>query len=180
MDSLILKAAHLAREAHHGQLRKYRPRPYIEHPARVAASAMLIENVTADEVAAAWLHDVIEDCGYTAERLLAEGMTETTVQLVLELTNPSKQHPNLPRAERMQMDREHLRHISFEGRRLKMLDRIDNLRDVAEAPGDFRSLYAAETVLLADELQDVDADLLEDLLQAIEALGFTREHCHHH
>ena len=180
MDSLILKAAHIAREAHHGQLRKYRPRPYIEHPARVAASAMLIDDITPDEIAAAWLHDVIEDCGYTAERLLAEGMTEKTMQLVVELTNPSKQHPELSRSERMQLDREHMRNISFAARRLKMLDRIDNLRDVAEAPGDFRSLYAAETVLLTDELQDVDPRLLEDLFQAIEALGFTREHCHHH
>jgi guanosine-3',5'-bis(diphosphate) 3'-pyrophosphohydrolase len=180
VDSLILAAAHIAREAHRGQLRKYRPRPYIEHPARVAASAMLIEGITPDEVAAAWLHDVIEDCGYTPQRLRNEGITERAVQLVVELTIPSKQHPELSRAQRMQMDREHLRQISFEARRLKMLDRIDNLRDVAEAPGDFRSLYAAETVLLADELQDVDPVLLEDLLQAIEALGFTREHCHHH
>jgi (p)ppGpp synthase/HD superfamily hydrolase len=180
VDSLILKAAHIAREAHHGQFRQYRPRPYIEHPARVAASAMLIENVTPDEVAAAWLHDVIEDCGYTPERLLAEGMTARTVELVVELTNPSKLHPELPRSERKRLDREHLREISFEGRRLKMLDRIDNLRDMTEAPGDFRSLYAAETVLLADELHDVDPLLLEDLFQAIEALGFTRAHCHYH
>ncbi|MCH8149440.1 MAG: HD domain-containing protein [Planctomycetes bacterium] len=95
MDDLILKAAQLAKRAHAGQLRKYNRRPYIVHPARVAARTMLLDGVTPDEVAAAWLHDVIEDCNYTAEDLLAEGFSQFAVSLVVELTNPSKQRQDL-------------------------------------------------------------------------------------
>jgi guanosine-3',5'-bis(diphosphate) 3'-pyrophosphohydrolase len=178
MDELILRAARIAKAAHAGQLRKYRPRPYIEHPARVAASAMLIDGITAEEVAAAWLHDVIEDCGYIPERLAAEGVPQATIDLVLELTNPSKQHPNLPRAERKRLDREHLAHVSPAARRLKALDRIDNLRELQHAPRDFCSLYADESLQLAAALADVPPALIEDLYSAIEALGFTRQHRH--
>jgi (p)ppGpp synthase/HD superfamily hydrolase len=178
MDELILRAAAIAKAAHEGQWRKYHGRPYIEHPARVAASAMLIDDITAEEVAAAWLHDTIEDCGYTPDRLAAEGMPAATIALVLELTNPSKQYPHLLRAQRKELDREHLGHVSPAARRLKVLDRIDNLRDMRAAPPDFCSLYADETLQLAALLPDVPAHLVEDLYVAIEALGFPRDHRH--
>ena len=37
--NVILRAARFARDAHGDQRRKYNDRPYIEHPARVAARA---------------------------------------------------------------------------------------------------------------------------------------------
>jgi (p)ppGpp synthase/HD superfamily hydrolase len=176
MDSLILKSARLANRLHAGQMRKYRPRPYIEHPARVAGRLMLCEDATAEEVAAAWLHDVLEDCAVTADNLLAEGMPPATVKLVEELTNPSKKHPHLRRAERKEMDREHVLHVSREAKRIKLIDRADNLRDIAGCSDDFQSLYVAESVLLADILGGVDDALLEGLYRAIEELGFSRDH----
>ena len=48
--------------AHNGQFRKDKKTPYITHPARVAN---LFENQYSyryQYVAAAWLHDVMEDC----------------------------------------------------------------------------------------------------------------------
>ncbi len=176
MDELILKAAQLAKRAHAGQVRKYHEREYIEHPARVAARAMLLDDVTSAEIAAAWLHDVVEDCGYTADDLRRAGMPQETVTLVLELTNPSKQYSQLPRAERKRIDRDHLRTVSREAKRIKLIDRIDNLRDVQQADNAFKSLYAAESLALAECLTDVDDQLLEQLFQAIEELGFSREY----
>jgi (p)ppGpp synthase/HD superfamily hydrolase len=178
LDDLILRAARLAREAHTGQLRKYHRRPYIEHPARVASRVMLLEDATAELVAAAWLHDVVEDCGYTISHLAKAGMPHATIHYVLELTNPSTQHPGLPRHERKRLDREHLKSISLLARKVKLIDRIDNLRDVAAADHDFRSLYAAESLLLAEALHGVDAALVEELYRAIEELGFSRTHQH--
>ena len=176
MDDLILKAAQFAKRAHAGQLRKYNRRPYIVHPARVAARTMLLDDVTPDEVAAAWLHDVIEDCNYTAEDLLAEGFSQFAVSLVVELTNPSKQRQDLSRAGRKQLDHDHVLHVSREAKRIKLLDRIDNLLDLTGADDSFRSLYVAESVQLAECLRDVDDELLEELFNTIGSLGFARDH----
>lgn len=176
MDDLIIRAARLAKEAHEGQLRKYRPRPFILHPARVAARTTLLRDVTAEEVAAAWLHDVVEDTSWTERDLLEKGIPARTVEIVLELTNPSKQHPDLPRARRKQMDFGHLRNVSVEAKRIKLIDRTDNLRDVQDASRGFQSLYVAESVLLAKCLSGASAELEEELFSAIEELGFTRHH----
>lgn len=55
--------------------------PYIEHPRRVAARLS-----DPKHVAAAWLHDVIEDCGITARDLRAASITEEVIQAVVLLT----------------------------------------------------------------------------------------------
>ena len=57
----ILRAAQFARQAHEGQRRKCNDRPYIEHPARVAARVTILPGATEAMVVAAWLHDVVED-----------------------------------------------------------------------------------------------------------------------
>jgi (p)ppGpp synthase/HD superfamily hydrolase len=176
MDNLILRAARLANRLHAGQVRKYRPRPFIEHPGRVASRLMLFKDAAAEEVAAAWLHDVLEDTPATADNLQAEGMPPVSVRLVEELTNPSKRHPQLRRAVRKEMDRGHVLHMSREAKRIKLIDRADNLREMQGCDESFKSLYAAESVLLAKLLEGVDAGLLEDLYRAIEELGFSRGH----
>ena len=61
-EGLVAAAFHFAREKHAGQVRKYTFEPYITHP--VAVSKM-VASVTdyAPAIAAALLHDVMEDCG---------------------------------------------------------------------------------------------------------------------
>lgn len=54
---------------------------YIEHPRRVAARL-----TDPTHVAAAWLHDVIEDCGVTADDLIAAGISQEVVDAVVLLT----------------------------------------------------------------------------------------------
>lgn len=71
----VNKAYLIAQEAHEGQKRRNGD-PYFTHPVRVAES--MIEEFMSEtdwmHVAAGYLHDVIEDCGYTKERLIEEGM----------------------------------------------------------------------------------------------------------
>ena len=176
MDELILKAARLAKRAHRDQRRKYHALPYVTHPARVAARTCLLDDASAVEVAAAWLHDVVEDTDLTDEQLRLESFPAECVEIVLELTNNSKKFPGLPRAERKQMDRQRLAKASRAAKRIKLIDRADNLRDLALADDQFKSLYAAESVLLARELAGTDVELEEELFAAIEALGFERDH----
>lgn len=176
MDDLILHAARTAKEAHEGQFRKYHKLPYILHPGRVASRVTLIDDVTPDEIAAAWLHDVIEDCGYSPGMLLEKGFSETTVQLVVELTNPSKEQPHLPRAHRTAIDRQHIANVSEKAKRIKLADRVDNLRDMDLAKESFKSLYVAESILLCEQLKNVDEELLLEFQFAVEYLGFDLSH----
>ena len=62
------EAAHLAVDAHAGSVRKGDGSPYVFHPFEVAA---IVAGVSRDEevIAAALLHDVVEDTSFSAEEL---------------------------------------------------------------------------------------------------------------
>lgn len=148
--SLILRAAALAVRAHEGQKRKYNGRPYVTHPARVAGRVGLLPEATEEMVAAAYLHDVLEDTLVTKHEI----ELETNVQVgyyVDWMTNKSK-GLNLPRAERKAMDRKRLREAPFEIKQIKLIDRIDNLSEMTRAKDDFKKLYAEESILLAEAI----------------------------
>lgn len=69
---VVERALRLAAAAHHGQTRKSTDTPYFSHPAAVAL--ILAGQGFADEavLAAALLHDVVEDTAVTAAQLRAE------------------------------------------------------------------------------------------------------------
>jgi len=151
--SLILMAAAYARTKHAKQMRKWSDQPYITHPARVAGIISCHAFATEARVAAGWLHDVIEDTETTSIDLWDADFPKTTVSLVVELTNPSKERPDLNRADRKKMDREHLQSVSLWAKLIKSFDRLDNLRDMAGAEDGFKRLYVEESFALADALE---------------------------
>ncbi|MFJ2618035.1 HD domain-containing protein [Glutamicibacter sp. NPDC087344] len=73
-------ARRIATEAHRGQVDKL-GEAYIGHPARVAGHA---RRFGGDEnaAAAAWLHDVIEDCDITGDELAARGIPHQVLSAV--------------------------------------------------------------------------------------------------
>lgn len=83
--------------------------------------------------------------------------------LVVELTNPSKKRPDLRRADRKQMDREHLAHVSWLAKVIKLIDRRSNLMEMADQPAepDFKRLYARESEALLPYLTSPDTQGLE-------------------
>ena len=68
---MIRRAAEFAAKAHEGALRKGSRIPYISHPMEVAMIVALITD-DKDLIAAAYLHDVIEDAGVTYQELERE------------------------------------------------------------------------------------------------------------
>ncbi len=62
----IASAEEWATELHEGQFRKYTSEPYIVHP-RAVARLVADHGGSPDMVAAAWLHDVVEDCNVTID-----------------------------------------------------------------------------------------------------------------
>ena len=96
MNPQVAAAKAIATIAHKGQTDKLGA-DYIGHPARVAK--MLVDkNAEPAAIAAAWLHDVIEDCadifhgeprfGITAEDLHNAGIDKEVVDAVKLLTRP--------------------------------------------------------------------------------------------
>jgi len=168
MDSLIARAEALARRAHAGQTRKFSGDPYIGHPGRVAAR--LAKRFPEDTalIAAGWCHDVVEDCPQIAAEELRAAIGDAGFAIVSEVTNPSKNHPELSRAERKAMDRAHIAHLSHAARCLKLADRADNLKDASTSPDrEWVATYVGESRLLAEVLKGTDAELEGELAAAI-------------
>lgn len=82
---LVLAARRVAVRAHQGQTDKGGA-PYIGHPARVAR---LVSMATTSQsaIAAAWLHDVVEDTDVTLDALSAAGFPAEVVDAVEALTH---------------------------------------------------------------------------------------------
>lgn len=78
----------LAERLHAGQVDKAGA-PYITHLARVAGILKRRwPDATADEIAAAWLHDSLEDAEATEASLLAAGVSPETIRIVRAVTRP--------------------------------------------------------------------------------------------
>lgn len=76
----------IAEEAHKGQKRYFSNEDYITHPRRVAAQVALRYD-DPDVLAAALLHDVMEDTTMTSGDLLARGVRQSTINILLPLTH---------------------------------------------------------------------------------------------
>jgi len=163
--SLIINAAHFAAAAHGEQRRKYSETPYIWHPARVAGRVALLPNATEEMIAAAYLHDVLEDTPTTVFKL-EELFGSKVTKMVIDLTNVSKGSTK-PRAERKKMDFEYLSSTPPEIKQIKLLDRIDNLREMQGAPDKFGRLYCQESRDLSAAIGLVDTQLNGELLVEI-------------
>ena len=62
MSEFVHKAYQFAKKSHEGQKRKYSGEPYINHPVEVMQIVSTVPH-TEEMLAAALLHDVVEDCG---------------------------------------------------------------------------------------------------------------------
>jgi len=170
IDPLIRKAGHFARHAHRGQQRKYRGSPYSHHPFRVARAVAGHEIGSRITVAAALLHDTIEDTGVREGDLRRE-FGDEIADLVVELTKPDYPE-SVSRAQRFELELKRLATISRRAKIIKLLDRMDNVRDSAQIQDRFTEIYLAESKALARELHDADPKVgtkLKKLIEACEA-----------
>lgn len=169
--SVILRAAAYAARAHLGQTRKDGTTPYIIHPARVAGRVAIHPIATEEMVAAAFLHDVVEDTKVTHADLAADFVIPIA-DLVKELTNKYTA-PGMSRHDRKKLERVRLGKISLTAKIIKLLDRIDNLKDLAY--GDkFGELYASESLQLGQVIGHADSALYEELKEAAQRLQESR------
>ena len=159
--TLILRAAEFAALKHRNQRRKDADAlPYINHP--LALARLLAEDggvTDAVTLCAALLHDTIEDTATTHAELQAAFGAQIAA-VVGEVTDDK----TLPKAERKYLQIEHAAHISDRAKRVKLADKICNLRDMAVAPPkDWplaqRREYFDWAKSVIDRLRGIDAPL---------------------
>lgn len=152
-DSLISRALDYGTRAHQriDHQRKYTNQPYEVH---LKAVAILLREVTDDAgvIAAAWLHDTVEDTAATIEDIRLE-FGDRVAQLVGELTDVSKPSDG-NRAVRKAIDRAHLATASPEAKTVKLADLIDNCRDICTHDKGFCRVYLGEMAALLGVLGD--------------------------
>jgi (p)ppGpp synthase/HD superfamily hydrolase len=147
-----------ATAAHHAinQRRKYTYEPYINHPAEVAH---LVSMVTEDPeiIAAAWLHDVVEDTGVTSKVILHMFGARVT-HLVKALTDVADDSIS-PRAARAAVNLAHLAKACPDAQTIKLADIISNSRSLVELNPDFARVWIPEAVAKLEVLPLGDANL---------------------
>jgi (p)ppGpp synthase/HD superfamily hydrolase len=137
-DTLVRRAYAFAEAAHRGQRRKDGC-AFIAHPVRVAR---LLAGRGYDEevLAAALLHDVVEDTSVSLEEV-RKRFGARVAELVASVT----ENHELPASERKRAYRDRLRRASHAARAICAADKVCNLADLREvACGDEQALARFE------------------------------------
>jgi GTP diphosphokinase / guanosine-3',5'-bis(diphosphate) 3'-diphosphatase len=162
--SIVLAASAFAAHKHRDQRRKGKDAsPYINHPIAVANILANEAGITdATTLAAALLHDTIEDTDTTVEELEVEFGLEIAA-VVLEVTDDK----NLPKQVRKRLQIEHAATLSRNAKLVKLADKICNLRDMSRSPPvdwpmERRAEYFAWAKNVVDQIRGV-SPVLESL-----------------
>lgn len=166
MSDLIKKAKEFATSEHQriGHVRKYTKKPYQTH---LKAVAKLVSTVTDDEevIAAAWLHDTVEDTPATLgdiERLFGRSVAD----LVEELTDISKPSDG-NRVARKEIDRQHLATASSRAKTIKLADLIHNCEDIVNNDKKFAITFMSEMYALLNVLVGGNSTLFQQAEQLL-------------
>ena len=129
---LVERAMRVAARCHRQQTRKASDLPYLTHPASVAMLLTKAGIIDDEILAAALLHDVVEDTDCSMETL-AEDFPPKVIELVAALTERKRDDSG---QKRSWQDRktEHLEHVaaaSWEARAITLADKLHNLGTMA-------------------------------------------------
>lgn len=154
-QSLCERALAFATKAHASidQRRKYTGEPYINHPVAVAGIVFNAGGTPA-MVAAAYLHDVVEDTPVTIEEIEAEFGAEVAT-LVGWLTDVSKPEDG-NRVVRKAIDRHHSAAAPPEAQTIKLADLIDNTASITRHDPHFSVRYMREKRALLEVMTNGD------------------------
>jgi (p)ppGpp synthase/HD superfamily hydrolase len=151
---LIQEALMLAIKAHDGQRRKYTGEPYSMHPIGVSKIVETVEH-TPEMIAAALLHDVVEDTEVTF-REIKDIFGSTVAEYVHYCTNVSEKDDG-NRKFRKKMDADHFALGPAESQTIKVADIIHNSQTII--PHDqkfFHKAYKYEKQYMMDVLTKAD------------------------
>jgi (p)ppGpp synthase/HD superfamily hydrolase len=157
--SMIDEAIVFAAQAHGAieHRRKGSDLPYIAHPIEVMAIVSTVPDHTEAMLAAAVLHDVVEDTDIGLEEIKDRFGIEV-MTLVAWLTDVSTKEDGNREARRA-VDREHSGQAPAEAQTVKLADLISNTKNIVEHDPGFARIYLREKRLLLDVLDKGDRRL---------------------
>ena len=136
MTDLIERAELFARVCHSGQCRKGAAKePYTIHLEEVS-SFVKAWGGSDEAIAAAWLHDTVEDCPPTNHTDLVAEFGDRVADIVAELTDDK----SLPKPERKELQIENAAKKTPEAAVVKLADKTSNVGAIAESPPESWSL----------------------------------------
>jgi guanosine-3',5'-bis(diphosphate) 3'-pyrophosphohydrolase len=176
MEETLKKIIEFADQAHAEQMRKYTPERYIVHPVRVME---MCREYTDDLplLAAAILHDVLEDTPVTAkdlhvflETLMTTEEADRTVKLVKELTDEfvKSAYPHLNRRKRKAMETERLIKTSPDSQTIKYADIYDNCKEIVTHDPHFAKVFLSECKNILKHLDKGNPLLWEQAKEMVE------------
>lgn len=159
-DGIEIQALAFARKSHGNQKRKYKDELFIEHLIRVAERVKNVPH-TPEMVAAAYLHDVVEDTTVTPTQV-ARTFGKKVGSLVKELTDEytKGKYPHLNRRWRKKKEVERIAQISWDAKTIKLADIIDNLPSISQNDPKFARIYIPEMEALIEVLAEGNPELL--------------------
>ena len=159
-EKILQEIIQFADQAHGKQLRRYTSERYIVHPVRVMETCRQYTN-DISVLAAAILHDVLEDTPVTREEMkifLLDQMTADeatqTIVLVEALTDEytKENYPQWNRRKRKEMEAERLEKASAAAQTIKYADIIDNAPEITREDPDFAKRYLQEYYFLLKKI----------------------------
>lgn len=167
MEKVLEEIKEFADRAHGNQLRKYTTDRYIVHPIRVM---LLCKEYTEDPsiLAAALLHDVLEDTPVSEEEMKAFLINKmelndavNTFKYVVELTDVyiKEDYPRLNRKQRKAKEFKRLEGISKEAQTIKYADIIDNSLEIVDHDPSFAPVFLSEYQTLLKNLTHGNTEL---------------------
>lgn len=155
-----------AKAAHEevNQKRKYTDEPYIVHPLAVARIVQSL-GLSEEAVAAALLHDVVEDTNRTLAEIY-DNFGKRVGDLVEMLTDISTLSDG-NRAVRKEIDRQHTAKADYEGKTIKLADGLDNSTSIIQYGGGFAYKWMKELELRLEVLSDGNQELHQRSLDVV-------------
>jgi (p)ppGpp synthase/HD superfamily hydrolase len=185
METILQQIKDFADRSHGGQMRKYTPERYIVHPIRVMETCRL-HDPRLPILAAALLHDVLEDTEVSPEemlifleRIMDPAEAGQTLHLVVELTDVyiKKDFPHLNRRARKEKELERIRLTSADAQTIKYADILDNTSEIVRHDRHFAPRFLKECL---DNLKIADkgnSELRGKALQKVnEGLALLKNH----
>lgn len=140
-------------ECHKGQKRKYTDEPYIVHPEAVARLVSFTDIGDVDDaIDAAYLHDVVEDCGVSLATI--EEDFGKQVALYVDLLSDMQTPADGNRAFRKAVTLKRLSTAGYVVQTIKYADIIDNCASIFERDPDFAVVYRKECLELIEAMKN--------------------------
>ncbi len=181
MEDALDKIRAFADTAHGSQMRKYTPERYIVHPVRVMETCRKFGG-SFEVLAAALLHDVLEDTPVSAKELrdflltlTDEHSAEKIVILVIDLSDVfvKRAYPTLNRRARKNRELERFVKADADAHTVKYADIWDNSLEMVEMDRHFAPRYLSESLQILRKADKGNPELRAVVLKAVE--GSLRE-----